>query len=67
MNSDSQQRDNALNQQLRELVEEIKQYSANADRAIIRVKRRVALNKFINAVKDKNCMSLVLHHKSFEG
>ena len=28
MNSDSQQRDNALNQQLQQLVEEIKRYSA---------------------------------------
>ena len=57
MNSDSQQRDNALNQQLRELVEEIKQYSANADRAIIRVKRRVALNKFVNAVVNSGRLS----------
>ena len=50
MNSDSQQRDNALNQQLQELVEEIKQYSANADSAIVRVKRRIALNNFVNAI-----------------
>ena len=57
MNSDSQQRDNALNQQLQELVEEIKQYSANADRAIIRVKRRVALNKFVNAVVNSGRLS----------
>lgn len=52
MNSDSQQMDNVLNQQLQELVEEIKQYSANADTAVIRVKRRVALNKFVNVVCD---------------
>lgn len=50
MNSDFQQMDNALNQQLQELVEEIKQYSANADSAVIRVKRRIALNKFVDAV-----------------
>jgi RNA polymerase sigma factor (sigma-70 family) len=50
MNSDFQQMDDALNQQLQELVEEIKQYSANADSAVIRVKRRIALNKFVNAV-----------------
>lgn len=52
MNSDSQQRDNALNQQLVVLVEEIKQYSASDDSAIIRVKRRIALNKFVNAISD---------------
>ncbi len=50
MNSDSQQGDNALNQQLQQLVEEIKQYSANADNATIRVRRRIALNKFVNAI-----------------
>lgn len=57
MNSDSQQRDNALNQQLIVLVEEIKQYSANDDSAIIRVKRRIALNKFVNAVVNSGRLS----------
>lgn len=50
MNSDSKERDNALNQQLQELVEEIKQYSANDDNPTFVVKRRIALNKFINAI-----------------
>ncbi|MEM6755484.1 MAG: sigma-70 family RNA polymerase sigma factor [Cyanobacteria bacterium P01_C01_bin.38] len=50
MNSDSVQMDNALNQRLQELVEEIKQYSTDDDSAMIRVKRRIALNKFVNAV-----------------
>lgn len=42
--------DNALNQQLQLLVEEIKQYSANDCSTTIRVRRRIALNKFVNAV-----------------
>ncbi len=50
MDSDSQQMDNALNQQLQQLVEEIKQYSAADDSAVIRVKRRIALNKFVNVI-----------------
>ncbi|MDY6897335.1 MAG: sigma-70 family RNA polymerase sigma factor [Cyanobacteriota bacterium] len=57
MNSDSQKRDNALNQQLQQLVEEIKQYSANDDSAIIRAKRRIALNKFVNAVVNSKRLS----------
>ncbi len=46
-----------LNRQLQELVEEIKQYSANDDSAIIRVKRRIALNKFVNAVVNSGRLS----------
>lgn len=57
MTSDFQQRDNALNQQLQGLVEEIKQYSANDDSAIIRVKRRIALNKFVNAIGNSGRLS----------
>ena len=57
MNSDSQERDNALDRQLQELVEEIKQYSASDDSAIIRVKRRIALNKFVNAIRDSGRLS----------
>lgn len=57
MNSDSQERDNALNQQLIVLVEEIKQYSANSDNATTRVKRRIALNKFVNAIRNSGRLS----------
>ena len=57
MNSDSQQRDNALDWQLQELVEEIKQYSARDDSASIRVKRRIALNKLVNAIKASKRLS----------
>jgi hypothetical protein len=56
MNND-QERDNTLNQQLIVLVEEIKQYSANDYSAIIRVKRRIALNKFVNAVVNSGRLS----------
>ena len=56
MNND-RERDNALNRQLRELVEEIKQYSANDDSAIVRVNRRIALNKFVNAVVNSGRLS----------
>lgn len=51
MNSDS------LNQRLQELVEEIKQYSANDYSTTIRVKRRIALNKFVNAVVNSGRLS----------
>ncbi|MEO1373532.1 MAG: sigma-70 family RNA polymerase sigma factor [Cyanobacteria bacterium J06635_10] len=57
MNSNSQQRDNALDWQLQELVEEIKQYSARDDSASIRVKRRIALNKLVNAIKASKRLS----------
>ncbi|MGB3650055.1 MAG: sigma-70 family RNA polymerase sigma factor [Rivularia sp. (in: cyanobacteria)] len=46
-----------LNRQLQELVEEIKQYSANDDSAIIRVKRRIALNKFVKAIVNSGRLS----------
>ncbi len=56
MNND-QERDNALNRQLQELVEEIKQYSANDDSAIVRVNRRIALNKFVKAIVNSGRLS----------
>ncbi|MGB3640662.1 MAG: sigma-70 family RNA polymerase sigma factor [Rivularia sp. (in: cyanobacteria)] len=49
--------DNALNQQLIVLVEEINLYSAADDSAVIRVKRRIALNKFVNAVVNSGRLS----------
>lgn len=49
--------DNALNQQLQELIEEIKQYSKADDSAIVRVKRRIALNKFVNDVVNSGRVS----------
>lgn len=51
MNSDS------LNQRLILLVEEIKQYSANDCSRKIRVQRRIALNKFVNAVVNSGRLS----------
>ncbi|MEO1186680.1 MAG: sigma-70 family RNA polymerase sigma factor, partial [Cyanobacteria bacterium J06636_27] len=51
MNSDS------LNQRLILLVEEIKQYSANDCSTKIRVQRRIALNKFVNAVVNSGRLS----------
>ena len=57
MNSDSQQRDNALNQQLQELVEEIKQYSASNDSVTVKVKRRIGLNKLINTIEASGRLS----------
>ena len=57
MNSNSQLRDNALNQQLQQLVEEIKQYSNSDGSTTIRVKRRVALNKFVNTISKSGRLS----------
>ncbi len=57
MNNDSQLGDNALNQQLQELVEEIKQYSISDGSTTIRVKRRIALNKFLNAIGNSGRLS----------
>ncbi len=51
MSNDFHERDNALNQQLQQLVEEVKQFSATDDSPIIRAKRRIALNRLINAIQ----------------
>jgi DNA-directed RNA polymerase specialized sigma24 family protein len=50
MNDDFQERDDALNQELQQLVQETKQYSATSDSSDERAKRRIALNKLINAI-----------------
>ena len=57
MKSDYQERDNTLDRQLQELVEEIKQYSAKDKNVSIRVKRRITLNKLINTIEASGRLS----------
>ncbi|MBW4498705.1 MAG: sigma-70 family RNA polymerase sigma factor [Scytonema hyalinum WJT4-NPBG1] len=51
MTNDSQDRDDALNQELQQLINEAKQYPADSKNPRDRAKRRIALNKLINAVR----------------
>ncbi len=51
MTNDFQQRDDALNQELQQLVNEAKRYPADTKNATERTKRRIALNKLINAIR----------------
>ncbi|NMG06695.1 sigma-70 family RNA polymerase sigma factor [Brasilonema sp. UFV-L1] len=51
MTNDSQDRDDALNQELQQLINEAKQYPADSKNPHDRAKRRIALNKLINAVR----------------
>ncbi len=51
MTNDLPNRDNALNQELQQLVNEAKRYPANSKNPQDRAKRRIALNKLINAVR----------------
>lgn len=51
MNDDFQERDDALNQRLQQLVQETKQSSATSDSPAERAKRRIALNKLISAIR----------------
>lgn len=51
MSNDFHERDNDLNLQLQQLVKEVKQFSATDDSPIIRAKRRIALNRLINAIQ----------------
>ncbi|NJR19248.1 MAG: sigma-70 family RNA polymerase sigma factor [Calothrix sp. CSU_2_0] len=51
MSKDFHERDSALNLQLQQLVEEVKQFSATDDSPIIRAKRRIALNRLVNAIQ----------------
>lgn len=51
MTNDFQQRDDALNQELQQLVNEAKRYPADSENATDRAKRRIALNKLINAIR----------------
>ncbi|NJO63384.1 MAG: sigma-70 family RNA polymerase sigma factor [Richelia sp. RM2_1_2] len=57
MNHDLQQRDDVLNLKLQQLVEEIKRCSASSDSATIRGKRRIALNKLVNAIHSSGRLS----------
>ena len=43
-------RDDALNQELQQLVNEAKRYPADSKNPTDRAKRRIALNKLINAI-----------------
>ncbi|PAX53427.1 sigma-70 family RNA polymerase sigma factor [Brunnivagina elsteri] len=51
MSNDFHERDSALNLQLQQLVEEVNQFSATDDSPIIRAKRRIALNRLVNAIQ----------------
>lgn len=51
MTNDFQQRDDTLNQELQQLVNEAKQYPADSGNPTDRAKRRIALNKLINAIR----------------
>ncbi|NJM74073.1 MAG: sigma-70 family RNA polymerase sigma factor [Scytonema sp. RU_4_4] len=51
MTNDFQHRDDALNQELQQLINEAKQYPADSKNPRDRAKRRIALNKLINAVR----------------
>ncbi|BAZ02763.1 hypothetical protein NIES37_67760 [Tolypothrix tenuis PCC 7101] len=51
MTNDFPLRDDTLNQELQQLVNEAKQYPANSQNPTDRARRRIALNKLINAIK----------------
>lgn len=51
MTNDFPNRDDALNQELQQLVNEAKQYLANSKNPHDRANRRIALNKLINAIR----------------
>ncbi|UKO98740.1 sigma-70 family RNA polymerase sigma factor [Nostoc sp. UHCC 0870] len=51
MTNDFPQKDDTLNQELQKLVNEAKQYPADSQNPTDRAKRRIALNKLINAIK----------------
>ena len=57
MKSDYQERDNTLDRQLQELVEEIKHYSAKDNSPSVRLKRRISLNKLINVIEASGRLS----------
>ncbi len=57
MNHNLQERDDVLNLKLQQLVEDIKRCSASSDSAAIRGKRRIALNKLVNAIQSSGRLS----------
>jgi RNA polymerase sigma factor (sigma-70 family) len=57
MNHNFQERDDVLNLKLQQLIEEIKRCSASSDSATIRGKRRIALNKLVNAIQSSGRLS----------
>ncbi|BAY42120.1 hypothetical protein NIES2111_65160 (plasmid) [Nostoc sp. NIES-2111] len=51
MTNDFQERDDTLNQELQQLVNEAKRYRVDSGNPTDRAKRRIALNKLINAIR----------------
>jgi hypothetical protein len=51
MTNDFPQKDDTLNQELQKLVNEANQYPSDSQNPTDRAKRRIALNKLINAIK----------------
>ncbi|MBD2777464.1 sigma-70 family RNA polymerase sigma factor [Iningainema tapete] len=56
MSNDFHQRDNALNQRLQQLVEEVRKYPANGS-STERVRRRIALNNLISTIQVSESLS----------
>jgi len=57
MANDFQDRDDALNQELQQLINEAKRYPSESQNPTDRAKRRIALNKLINAIRGSGKLS----------
>ena len=57
MTNDFQHRDDALNQELQQLVNEAKRYPPESENPTDRAKRRIALNKLINGIRSAGRLS----------